>query len=134
MAPGDECQECRATIRRTCKMHIPPSTVALAKCGTQLLRRSPVIVTRVTESKVEYAVEYTVRERALYPRFCSLSVRMNIIVRRVLAKRAAAATCARCSFPLHFARLVPVSIAKAYVYSCPFSLRSEIKALYTSAW
>lgn len=111
----DECQECAGpSFVARAEMHITDAADCCTRKARDALLRSPAIVTRVTESKVEYAgcaragplpaFLFPIRPNEYYCSTCFL-------------RNAAAATCARCSFPLHFARLVPVSIAKAYVYA-----------------
>lgn len=95
------------------------STVALARTFTN----SEAIVTRVTELKVEYTPP---RASEPFTRVFVPYSPMNI-VRRVLAKRAAAFAH---DFSPHFVPLVSVSIAKSR--ASYFFRSGEIKVIYVS--
>lgn len=84
----------------------------LALRGTVLLRISSRSASRVTESRVECGT-VRARERALYPRFCSLFAD-EYCSQRVSLRNAPRHVCK--FLTVHFVRLVPTSIAKVCTY------------------
>lgn len=114
-----ECQECWVHLRRTCNVfHV--WCICRRTRARDVLLRTPAIVTRVTELKVEYT---TACERALYSRFCSLSADEYCSTRSCETRRRYVAFAH--DFLPHFVPLVSVSIAKIYLAYFFFDQRNR---------